>query len=67
MAKIATRVAHDTRVLFVGKDVVANGRGRLVAFAASLIVGPSSSKIVSMPPMPQPMMAPEFQSTGLPW
>jgi hypothetical protein len=38
MAKIATRVAHDTRVLFVGKDVVANGRGRLVAFAASLIV-----------------------------
>jgi hypothetical protein len=33
-----TRVAHDTKVLFVGRDVLANGRGRWLAFAASLVV-----------------------------
>ena len=38
MTKIATRVAHDTKVLSVARDVLANGRGRLVAITASLVV-----------------------------
>jgi hypothetical protein len=38
ITKIATRVAHSTKVLFVGRDVLANGRGRWLAFAASLVV-----------------------------
>jgi len=38
MAKIATRVAHDTKVLFVGKNALARGRGRWLALAASLVV-----------------------------
>ena len=37
IAKIATCVAHDTRVLFVGKDGVATGRGRWSAIVASLV------------------------------
>jgi hypothetical protein len=36
--KIATRVAHDTKVLFVGRKVLAKGRGRWLAIAASLVV-----------------------------
>ncbi len=32
---------------------------------AAASTGPSSSHIVSMPPMPQPMMAPVVQSTGV--
>ena len=38
MTKIATRVAHDTKVLFVGKNVLARGGGRWLALAASLVV-----------------------------
>jgi hypothetical protein len=38
LPKIATRVAHDTKVLFVGRNVLGNGRGRWLAFAASLTV-----------------------------
>lgn len=38
ITKIATRVAHDTKVLFVVRNVLANGRGRWLAFAASLVV-----------------------------
>jgi len=32
------RVGHDSKVLFVGRDLLANGRGRLLAFAASVAV-----------------------------
>jgi hypothetical protein len=35
--KIATRVPNDTKVLFVGGNVKGNGRGRWLAFAASLV------------------------------
>ncbi len=38
MTKIATRVPHDTKVLFVSRDLLANGRGRWLAIAASLVV-----------------------------
>jgi hypothetical protein len=38
LPKTATRVAHDTKVLFVSGKVLANGRGRWLAFAASLTV-----------------------------
>ena len=38
IAKIATGVAHNTKVLLVGKSVLANGRGRWLAIAASLVV-----------------------------
>lgn len=31
-------IGHDTRVLCVGKDVLANGRGRWLAIAASLVL-----------------------------
>ena len=30
------RVGHDSKVLFVGRDLLANGRGRWLAFAASI-------------------------------
>jgi len=33
--KIATRVAHDTKVLFVSGNVLAGGRGRWLAIAAN--------------------------------
>ena len=36
--KIATCVAHDTKVLFVSRNVLAGGRGRWLAIAASLVV-----------------------------
>jgi hypothetical protein len=32
------RVRHDSKVLFVGRKLLANGRGRLLAFAASIAV-----------------------------
>ena len=35
---ITTGVAPDTKVLFVGKDALANGRGRWLAIAVSLVV-----------------------------
>jgi hypothetical protein len=38
LPKITTRVAHDTKVLFVGRNWLANGRGRWLAIAASLVV-----------------------------
>jgi hypothetical protein len=38
MTKIATRVSHDTKVLFVGRGVLANNRGRWLAVAMSLVV-----------------------------
>lgn len=38
ITKIATAVGYDTKVLFVGRDVLANGRGRLLAVASLLIV-----------------------------
>lgn len=38
VAKVATPVPHDTRVLFVGKDVLGKGRGRWLALAASIAV-----------------------------
>jgi hypothetical protein len=38
MAKIATRVAQDTKLLLVGTKLLAKGRGRWLALAASLVV-----------------------------
>jgi hypothetical protein len=38
LPKIATRVAHDTKVLFVSTRVLANGQGRWLAIVASLVV-----------------------------
>lgn len=38
MAKLATRVADDTKVLFVARDVLAKGRDRWLAIPASLVV-----------------------------
>ncbi len=38
MTKIATRVAQNTKLLLVGTGLLANGRGRWLAIAASLIV-----------------------------
>lgn len=36
--KIAPRLAPDTKLLFVGRDLLANGRGRWLAITASLVV-----------------------------
>ncbi len=38
MTKNATRVAYDTKVLFVRRNVLANGWGRWLGIAASLVV-----------------------------
>ncbi len=38
ITNFATRVAHDTKVLFVGRGVLAKNRGRWLAIVASLVV-----------------------------
>lgn len=38
MAKLATRVTDDTKVLFVARDMLAKGRDRWLAIPASLVV-----------------------------
>jgi hypothetical protein len=38
ITKLPPRVAYHTKVLFVGRDVLANGRGRLLAIPASLVI-----------------------------
>ena len=45
LPKIATRVAHDTRVLSLGRNVLRNGRGRWLAIAASLVVAAAISSL----------------------
>ncbi len=63
--KVATRVACGTKVLFVGRNVLANGRGRLLAFAALLVVAAAMLYAqVTEPRPPCCVKAPAATPTG---
>jgi len=72
---MATRFAHDTKVLFVGRNVLANGRGRWLAIAASLVVSaamiyaqgkepPCCARPPAVTPTAAPTAAPTVTPTG---
>ena len=69
LSKIATRVALDTKVLFVGRKALAIGRDRWLALAASLVV--SGAAIYAQGAKPRccdeaPAAAPTVTATATP-
>ena len=69
LPKIATRVAHDTKVLSVGRNVLGNGRGRWLAFAASLTVSVAIVCVQGTKPpccVETPAAAPAVTATAAP-
>jgi hypothetical protein len=48
--RLPHRVGHDSKLLFVGRDMLANGRGRWLAFAASVAV--SAAMLYAQRPEP---------------